>query len=88
MRLHNIRSEATGYTTWGCIWKKGECPVADGKLLKRIVCRNEKGVEVAMQSRITSSPPGARHRTDSPSELPEEPKLPTFLFQTSGLQKK
>ena len=54
MRLHNIRSEATGYTTWGCIWKKGECPVADGKLLKRIVCRNEKGVEVAMQSRITA----------------------------------
>lgn len=54
MRLHNIRSEACGYTTWGCMWKKGECPVVDGIPVKGFVCHNEKGEVVAMQSRITS----------------------------------
>lgn len=54
MHLHNIRSEATGYTTWGCMWKLGECPVVEDKPVKGFVCRNEKGEEVAMQSRVTS----------------------------------
>ncbi len=55
MQLHNIRSEAKGYTTWGCMWQKGECRVtADGKLQKFFLCRNEEGEEVPVQSRITA----------------------------------
>lgn len=50
MKLHNLRNvPPSGYTTWGCMWKKGEC----GKETKYI-CRNEEGVEVSMQSRITA----------------------------------
>ena len=48
MQLHNIRSNSGGYTTWGCMWKKGECKDTF------FCCRNEQGREVPMQSRITA----------------------------------
>lgn len=49
MKLHNIRSEAKGLTTWGCMWKQQECP-ADAYFS----CKNEAGEEVPIQSRITA----------------------------------
>lgn len=49
MQLHNIRSNTEGYTTWGCMWKKGECKTDD-----LFCCLNEWGEETAMQSRITA----------------------------------
>lgn len=55
MFLHNIRSEATGYTTWGCIWEKGVCPVTEaGKVQKQFVCVNQEGKNIPMQSRVTA----------------------------------
>jgi hypothetical protein len=52
MKLHNIRSEATGYTTWGCMWRQGECRPDSG-----FVCKNSKGERLApteLQSRVTA----------------------------------
>ena len=50
MKLHNLRdTKAIGYTTWGCMWEKGECQ-AD----TQYVCHNEDGLEVPMQSEITA----------------------------------
>lgn len=55
MFLHNIRSEAIGYTTWGCIWEKGVCPVTEaGKVQKQFVCVNQEGKNIPMQSRVTA----------------------------------
>ncbi|MBE5876059.1 MAG: hypothetical protein E7290_04140 [Lachnospiraceae bacterium] len=54
MKLHNIRSESKGYTTWGCMWKKGELSLVDGKPAKSFFCKNKKGEAVLMQSRVTS----------------------------------
>ena len=44
-----IRHQAFGYTTFGCMWKRGEC-TADTEY----VCRDSQGKEVPMQSRITA----------------------------------
>jgi len=50
MKLHQlIDQSATGYTTWGCMWKQGECQPDT-----QYVCRNEEGKEVPIQSRITA----------------------------------
>lgn len=50
MILHNLADrEKHGYTTWGCMWKKGNCKTNTGYLLK-----NEAGKYVPMQSRITA----------------------------------
>lgn len=50
MKLHNLKGTTpTGYTTWGCMWKQGEC-----KTTSDFVCRNEAGKEVEMQSRVTA----------------------------------
>jgi hypothetical protein len=55
MKLSNIRSEAKGLTTWGCMWKEGECLLDDHKVpIKRFKCTGENGEEVAIQSRITA----------------------------------
>ena len=55
MQLHNIRSNAAGYTTWGCMWEKGEYTVDDkGELKGFLSCRNAQGKEVPMQTRITA----------------------------------
>lgn len=55
MKLHNIRNTAKGSTTWGCMWKKGECRVsAAGNPVKYFICRREDGKEVPVQSRITA----------------------------------
>lgn len=55
MQLHNIRSESGGYTTWGCMWAKGECMADEqGELKSLLSCKSEEGKEVPMQSRITA----------------------------------
>ena len=55
MELHNIRSEAKGLTTWGCMWKQGECPAdTQQRAGKYFICQNDKGERVSIQSRITA----------------------------------
>lgn len=55
MELHNIRSEAKGLTTWGCMWKQGECPTdTQQRARKYFICQNDKGEKVSIQSRITA----------------------------------
>ena len=55
MELHNIRSEAKGLTTWGCMWKQGECPTdTQQSARKYFICQNDKGEKVSIQSRITA----------------------------------
>ncbi|MCM1252076.1 MAG: hypothetical protein NC321_04585 [Clostridium sp.] len=50
MELHNLRkTKPIGNTTWGCIWKQGECSKATS-----YVCTGESGGEVEMQTRITA----------------------------------
>lgn len=50
MKLHHLQNrKKTGYTTWGCTWKKGECP-ADADY----ICMNGDGLRVPVQSRITA----------------------------------
>ena len=48
MKLHRLTGE-TGYTTFGCMWKKGECTKSDD-----FACMSENGVSVPLQSRITA----------------------------------
>ena len=44
MELHNIRSEAKGLTTWGCMWKQGECPTdTQQRAGKYFICQG-KGI--------------------------------------------
>lgn len=54
MLLHNIRSEASGYTTWGCIWEQGVCQTKQGKPCKSFLCKNLDGKIIPMQSRVTA----------------------------------
>ena len=50
MKLHPLRStRAFGYTTFGCMWKRGECTAET-----EYVCKTKEGVEIPMQSRITA----------------------------------
>ena len=50
MELHNLRdTKPMGNTTWGCIWKQGECSEETS-----YVCTGESGKEVEMQTRITA----------------------------------
>ncbi len=50
MKLHPLRNNKTfGYTTFGCMWKRGECKVDTD-----YICKNSDGVKVPMQSRITA----------------------------------
>lgn len=50
MELHKLRKiKESGYTTWGCMWEKGRC-----RKETAYVCKNKKGQEVPMQSRITA----------------------------------
>ena len=50
MKLHPLRStKAFGYTTFGCMWKQGECSKET-----TYVCKTKAGNEVTMQSRITA----------------------------------
>ena len=50
MKLHPLRKEkGMGYTTFGCMWKRGECAKET-----EYICINHLGEEVPMQSRITA----------------------------------
>ena len=50
MELHNLRkTRPMGNTTWGCMWKQGECSEETS-----YVCTGESGREVEMQTRITA----------------------------------
>lgn len=50
MKLHPLKEgKRFGYTTFGCMWKKGMCGADSG-----YVCRAKDGREVPMQSRITA----------------------------------
>lgn len=50
MKLHNLRKiEPSGYTTWGCMWKQGECGTDT-----EYGCIGELGNKVEMQTRITA----------------------------------
>ena len=48
MKLRKIKGNS-GYTTFGCMWKKGECDCDS-----EFICKNEKGNRVPVQSRITA----------------------------------
>lgn len=53
MLLHNIRKNATGNATWGCMWEKGtfnKCEDIDAVL----VCKGKNKQQVEMQSRVTA----------------------------------
>ena len=53
MLLHNIRKDATGNATWGCMWEKGtfnKCEDIDAVL----VCKGKNKQQVEMQSRVTA----------------------------------
>lgn len=50
MKLHNLRqTEAAGCTTWGCMWKQGECTEDTA-----YCCTGEDGGMVELQTRITA----------------------------------
>ena len=50
MKLHTLgKRQKIGYTTWGCIWEKGE--VTKGQ---DFVLENADGSRVPVQSRITA----------------------------------
>ena len=50
MRLHNLGDRVkTGLTSWGCMWKMGQCSADTAYILK-----NEDGSEQRMQSRVTA----------------------------------
>lgn len=50
MKLHCLENgRVFGYTTFGCMWKQGECSTDTG-----YVCRSAEGREVPMQSRVTA----------------------------------
>lgn len=50
MKLHPLRkTRAFGYTTFGCMWKQGECTPSE-----EYVCMDSSGREIPMQSRITA----------------------------------
>lgn len=50
MKLHNLRqTEAAGCTTWGCMWKQGECTEDTAYR-----CTGEDGGMVELQTRITA----------------------------------
>lgn len=50
MKLHPLRkTKGFGYTTFGCMWSKGECPAGTA-----YVCHNKRGEEIPLQSRITA----------------------------------
>lgn len=50
MKLHSLRSgKAFGYTTFGAMWKQGECGTDT-----EYICRDGEGKEIPMQSRITA----------------------------------
>lgn len=50
MKLYNLANrEKRGYTTWGCMWKRGTCTREHG-----FVLMNSDGTRVPMQSRITA----------------------------------
>jgi hypothetical protein len=50
MKLHPLRTtKAFGYTTFGCMWKQGECTEDT-----EYVCRTSQGEKVMLQSRITA----------------------------------
>ncbi|MCR5824570.1 MAG: hypothetical protein K6G60_09105 [Lachnospiraceae bacterium] len=48
MKLHKLKGGA-GYTTFGCMWKKGECKPGTG-----FTCVGDSGNRVPVQSRITA----------------------------------
>lgn len=50
MKLHNLGNrKKIGYSTWGCMWKMGECQKSTEYILK-----NEEQKDVPMQTRITA----------------------------------
>ncbi len=50
MKLHPLRKNVRfGYTTFGCMWKQGECTTET-----EYVCKTKEGEKVPMQSRITA----------------------------------
>ncbi len=53
MKLHGLRNNTNGTTTFGCMWKKDEIP-ADKIAITDYQCKNESGEDVYLQSRITA----------------------------------
>ncbi len=50
MKLHPLyNGTASGYTTFGCMWKKGECAASAA-----YVCKTKNGDGVPLQSRVTA----------------------------------
>lgn len=53
MKLHRMEQKGTGTAVFGCMWKKGEIP--EEKISEiDYYCTNEKGDDVALQSRVTA----------------------------------
>ncbi|MCM1046576.1 MAG: hypothetical protein NC417_13815 [Candidatus Gastranaerophilales bacterium] len=83
MKLHQLTiGEPKGYTTWGCMWEKGEYEKDTS-----CICKNKAGEEVPMQTRITAYWPDGSvkwtaHTADSGrlgkeiEVLPRERKVP------------
>ncbi len=53
MKLHRMEQKATGTAVFGCIWKKGELPKEKTSEID-YYCKNDKGEDVTIQSRITA----------------------------------
>ena len=53
MKLHGLRSTATGTTTFGCMWEMGEIP-EKSIATTTYRCISESGEEVQLQSRVTA----------------------------------
>lgn len=54
MKLHNIRTTKTGYTTFGCMWKMGEIRPEGRDVSALFICNSKNCKDITMQSRITA----------------------------------
>ncbi|MBO4416387.1 MAG: hypothetical protein J5824_10475 [Lachnospiraceae bacterium] len=82
MKLHRLMGE-TGYTTFGCMWKKGECRSSSD-----FVCRRPDGAVVPMQSRVTAFWPDgsvkwSAHTADAEKLGNEITVLPVTTVETT-----
>lgn len=58
MKLHNLRkAKAESYTTFGCLWEKGECqPGGD------FLCKDKEGNTVPLQTRVSAYWPDGSYK--------------------------
>lgn len=93
MKLHSLRKiKASGYTTFGCMWRQGECAASTA-----YVCRDSRGREVPLQSRVTAYWPDGSvkwtaHTADAAlmgdeiEVLPAKPGTPGIMEGFHGME--